>query len=70
MWKMVWFEENEEMSMSINGSLVDVETELIRLEDNGINTNQVKVFTPQGVKLSYLEAMTLLVSSSIASEVH
>lgn len=59
MWKIVWFENGEEKDMVVGTehSFIDLETELLQLEDMGVNTNKVKVYSPEGTKMNYLEAM-------------
>lgn len=59
MWRIEWFENNEKQESLIGDSIIDLETELLRLEDSGINTNQIKVYAPNGDKMNYLEAMEL-----------
>ena len=71
MWKIVWVENGEEKEFEVgtDTSFIDLETELLQLENMGIDTNQVKVFSPEGVEMNYIEAMTR-VHKELSKESH
>lgn len=58
MWKIEWVTQgkNDEIILP-DHNLIDLETELSRFEDLGVNTEEIRVVTPENVSLSYKQAI-------------